>query len=363
MIKNIIVTKKLKRTLKQKYKIKNKKKYKTIKKIRKKFSKKKKKSKKVKLCVEKTCVYKNPVIGILTVPVYKVDRNRNLKSYLPDSYVKWIQMSGARVVPILFTWNNKKLLSVLNQVNGVLFPGGNVDYSKKNDYMKYIKSFQFIFNYAKNRNNSKGYFPLWGTCLGFQFLITMNLSLEEIYKNFRHNLFIKYIKNKGASKMYLTNKGKNSKFFSNIQDSKLSKKSIYLNHRNGYPILKTNECWYKKYLDILTYNYDINKIKYITTFKYKKYPFYGVQYHPEKIMFEWLDPLIPHSQNFLDVSKKMSEFFVKECKKSNNILKDKSLLISYYHLYSRSEAYSIVKKKERQQKNNSIFEQSYYFKQ
>ena len=78
-----------------------------------------------------------------------MERNKRLKSYLPDSYVKWVQMSGARVVPILFTWDNKKLLRVLNQVNGVLFPGGNVDYSKKNDYIKYIKSFQFIFNYAK----------------------------------------------------------------------------------------------------------------------------------------------------------------------------------------------------------------------
>ena len=271
-------------------------------------------------------------------------------------------MSGARVVPILFNWDKKKILNVLNQVNGVLFPGGNVDYSKKNDYIKYIKSFQLIFNYAKSKNNKKDYFPLWGTCLGFQFLITMNLSLDEIYKNFRHNLFIKYIKNKGASKLYLTNKGKNSKFFSNINISQLNNKCVFMNHKNGYPILKTNECWYKKYLDILSYSYDLHKIKYITTFKYKKYPFYGVQYHPEKIIFEWLDPLIPHSQIFIDVSKRMSDFFVKECKKNKNILKSKNLLISYYNLYSRPDAYTIIKKKERNEKNNSLFEQCYYFK-
>ena len=102
--------------------------------------------------------------------------------------------------------------------------------------------------------------------------------------------------------------------------------------------------------------------KYITTFKYKKYPFYGIQYHPEKIMFEWLDPLIPHSQTCIDVSKKMSEFLMKECKKNKNILKNKNLLISYYHLYSRPDAYLIIKKKERNEKNNSIFEQCYYFK-
>ena len=64
MIKNVIITRKLKRKIKKKYKRINKKKYKTFKKI-----KTKKKKKKLKLCVERTCVYKNPVIGILTVPV------------------------------------------------------------------------------------------------------------------------------------------------------------------------------------------------------------------------------------------------------------------------------------------------------
>ena len=357
MIKNVIITRKLKNKLKNKYKKKYKKKHKTIRKI-----KQNKKAKKLKLCIKKTCIYSNPVIGILTVPVYKVEKNRKLVSYLPDSYVKWIQMSCARVVPILFSWNKKKILKVLDQVNGVLFPGGNVDYSRKNDYMKYIKSFQLIFNYAKKMTNNNNYFPLWATCLGFQFLITMNLPPKQIYNNFKHTLFIKYINNKGALKLYLTDKGKKSKFFSNYTENELNKKCVYMNHRNGYPILKINECWYEKYLDILSYNYDIHKIKYISTFKFKKYPFYGIQYHPEKIIFEWLDPLIPHDNNYIKVSKKMSEFFINECKKNNNILKEKSLLISYYHLYSRSEAYSIVKPKERNERNTSIFEQSYYFK-
>ena len=78
----------------------------------------------------------------------------------------------------------------------------------------------------------------------FQLIHTLAVIQNE-HKNFRHNLFIKYIRNKGASKLYLTNKGKKSKFFSTIQHSKLNKKSIFLNHKNGYPLLKTIECWYK----------------------------------------------------------------------------------------------------------------------
>ena len=58
-------------------------------------------------------------IGILTVPlskneyyVYKNNKNVYFNSYLPNSYVKWLEQSGAKVVPIPFNLPEKKLLSV-----------------------------------------------------------------------------------------------------------------------------------------------------------------------------------------------------------------------------------------------------------
>ena len=50
----------------------------------------------------------------------------NNYTYIAASYVKFIQMSGAQVVPI-FAFNSTQYLDdILSKVNGVLFTGGGI---------------------------------------------------------------------------------------------------------------------------------------------------------------------------------------------------------------------------------------------
>ena len=44
------------------------------------------------------------------------------------AYVRYIQASGARVVPLIEGESEEILLHKLNHINGVLFPGGDGDY-------------------------------------------------------------------------------------------------------------------------------------------------------------------------------------------------------------------------------------------
>ena len=48
----------------------------------------------------------------------------------------------------------------------------------------------------------------------------------------------------------------------------------------------------------LSINYDHHNLEYISSIEAKKYPFVGVQFHPEKNIFEWneKEPKIPHSR-------------------------------------------------------------------
>lgn len=66
----------------------------------------------------------NPVIGIYT-QTYDEDP-QNLKSFISASYVKFIEMSGAQVVPIYSFADTKDVLALLGKINGVLFPGKKV---------------------------------------------------------------------------------------------------------------------------------------------------------------------------------------------------------------------------------------------
>ncbi|OWR42520.1 gamma-glutamyl hydrolase A like protein, partial [Danaus plexippus plexippus] len=50
-----------------------------------------------------------------------------------------------------------------------------------------------------------------------------------------------------------------------------------------------------------------------------RYPFYGVQFHPEKISFEWkLSKNYPHSYDSLVANRHFMDFFVKECRYNYN---------------------------------------------
>jgi hypothetical protein len=53
-------------------------------------------------------------------------------------------------------------------------------------------------------------------------------------------------------------------------------------------------------------------IEFISSIEHKAYPFYGVQFHPEKNAFEWKTESIPHSADAILVGQFYGNFFVNE---------------------------------------------------
>ena len=177
-------------------------------------------------------------IGILTVPLakheyyfYKNNHNVYFNSYLPNSYVKWIEQNGARVVPIQFNWSEKKILSTLKQLNGVLFPGGAVDRNSKSDFKKYIKSFKFIFNYAVQECDKQNPFPLWATCLGFEFICMMPYEEDTIIHNYENHFLLKRMPARQSNVTFNLCKNTENPLKNLDPKNKITKSAkIYMNH-------------------------------------------------------------------------------------------------------------------------------------
>lgn len=75
--------------------------------------------------------FRDPVIGIVTLPLssyFKKKFNRKLyKGYIASSYKKWIEQTGARAVAIPHFASLREIDKLLNQVNGLLIPGGKTE--------------------------------------------------------------------------------------------------------------------------------------------------------------------------------------------------------------------------------------------
>ncbi len=81
------------------------------------------------------------------------------KTYIMKSYVSWLESVGARVVPFIRGEDQSVTLDKLSKVNAILFPGGD------GDYLEYGR---FIFEKAITMNDQGNYFPVWGTCMGYE---------------------------------------------------------------------------------------------------------------------------------------------------------------------------------------------------
>ena len=103
---------------------------------------------------------------------------------------------------------------------------------------------------------------------------------------------------------------------------------------------------------IVSTNKDLNGAEFISTVEHKKYPFYGIQYHPEKNIFEHKETLqIPHHPEALEFAEYFGNFFINEARKNNHTfypgaIEENSLI----HNYSPVDSIS-----------NSIWEELYLF--
>ena len=86
----------------------------------------------ISLAGAKPPINERPIIGILTNPNDEpVPEYETTPGYFPASYVKWLEMAGARVVPLPFE-RPSVVKDLLPFINGVLFTGGDANFTFPN---------------------------------------------------------------------------------------------------------------------------------------------------------------------------------------------------------------------------------------
>ena len=147
-----------------------------------------------------------PIIGVLTQPsAWPKFFDTEDFSYIAASYVKFLEAAGARILPIKYNLNKTELSKIFQNINGLLLPGGGTDLFKLKDekfenYTDYFEAGSFLLNLSKKTNENGEYFPVWGTCLGFEMMI---LSISgspktlSLFNSTNHSMKLKFLKVEG----------------------------------------------------------------------------------------------------------------------------------------------------------------------
>lgn len=264
------------------------------------------------------------IVGILTLPVSKVLRNKihqniyeshsetkiitelnelEKMSFFPASYAKWLRRHNVQVVPIDIYSSDDDLRQLMGSVDGMLLTGGavpllhsenkiRIDESFSNigrvtELSFYTRKIRQIVQIAKELNAQRGNkYPIWGTCLGFEGLILAEAGLEVQFSDIDNNNF--------NTPLRLTDQGSESSFARYFDPEELARAQkdpiFFFNHDHAFFLseFQKNEALVREYRVVATAATKYNKFPepIVAVIENRNFPFYGVQFHPEKNQFE-----------------------------------------------------------------------------
>ncbi|KAL0482619.1 gamma-glutamyl hydrolase [Acrasis kona] len=262
-----------------------------------------------------------PIIGVLTQPTsVKYHPNNIEQQYITASYIKFVEMSGARAVHIPFDAPKEELKRLFNGVNGLLYTGGMLD--MKNG-TQYFDNGLYLYSLALEANAKGDYFPIWGTCQGFQLFHVFAAELldENIMMEHFDSWDISYplvfdVANTKRSRMFGPDSGVTDAILHDFATRPLTMNFHHLGvSRETYKKYPAADAFFR----ILSTNKDRQGKEFISIVEAKNYPIYGVQFHPEWPLFEWDSSSdVNHSQESIRANSYFSSFFVNECRKNNH---------------------------------------------
>ena len=247
---------------------------------------------------------------------------------MAGSYVDWVGSSGAMPVIIPFDLPKHTLDTILANIDGMLLPGGAADLKKKDDETEttnYQKSIDYITKWAMKRNDEGHYFPVMGTCLGYEnFLITFAEDTSALECNMPDFSV--------AHTVQVLPAFDNSKFWTRVgidlAKQVFSTESTYFTHLCGLrPEHFLQNSKLSSSFNLLATSKTREGIEFVSSIEHKKYPFIANQFHPEKNLYngEDLYDFMDRNRPALGLSQKICSKFVQMIRENGKPRESKDL--------------------------------------
>eukprot|EP00698_Gefionella_okellyi_P023893 TRINITY_DN8288_c0_g1_i1.p1 TRINITY_DN8288_c0_g1~~TRINITY_DN8288_c0_g1_i1.p1 ORF type:complete len:247 (-),score=35.88 TRINITY_DN8288_c0_g1_i1:261-1001(-) len=218
-----------------------------------------------------------PIIGVLSQPASGHLANLG-SSFIVADYVKWLESAGARVAVIHYEQTPEQLNALFDSLNGVLFTGGGQELYPNQTYFQAANLF---YQRALEANKKGDYFPLWGTCMGFQLMCILAANDTSVLQEYAFDS-----ENLGLP-IDLTPSGARSRMFANapkeVMTTLTTRPATQNLHHDGVdPGLFDSNAKLAAVFDLLSTNVDRKQKPFASTMEGKAMPFYATQWHPER---------------------------------------------------------------------------------
>ena len=250
----------------------------------------------------------NPIVGILATPYIHKDSKKSNEIFLSETIINILKKENIDILIIPYNLTKNKLKLIVQKLDGIIFPGSQVgNYYCRKEFKEHFNSQSYLIKIIKKINKYR-LFPLLSICHGFENLLLIESKKKPNKKTIK-NFFMNTKAYFGYKTCPLYCKNQTSKQFKKYY--KKSNKMIFNNKLGISPKTIKN----LKTIDLVAISKDKKYKSFVNIIKYKNYPFYGFQGHPERRNIELLKPFI------LDVKK--SIIYKNNIYKSSNINSNK----------------------------------------
>jgi len=234
---------------------------------------------------------------------------------LPASYVRFIESAGGQVVPINIDTTDEDMDHLIDSLNGFLFTGG--------PDMDLPRPVQQVLRRSRqaHEENDAGGIPVWGTCLGFEWMIQA-VAPEGLEAGFNaSNVNLPLQLQPAARSSRLLGQAPQS-----VLDA-LTHRTAFNNHHRGV----RPEAWklpaLNRTLQLLATSLDEDGKTFVSAVEgVDGLPWFGVQFHPEKNAYEFEKPkhsgleggLQLHSGEAIGAMSRFAAFFVDQARAYRN---------------------------------------------
>ena len=219
-------------------------------------------------------------VGIISVPLTPGKKFFSVcgDSYIATAHIGWLKRQGIKIVPIPYTTKDFKYY--MDRINGLYFPSGGAFAGTQKEYYNCCKTFLKL----AMKENDKGYhFPIWGGCMGMQQMMIIADEHDDL-----KNLLTRFDSfNNLLETLRFTEEGRKSRIVRYISPElfkKMQTKSCTLNnHKLGISTARFRKHKnLNNFYKIVSWSKDRKGKKFVSTIEGRYYPFYGVQWHPER---------------------------------------------------------------------------------